>query len=72
MNHQLALAMKNAEKARRSRERAAALGKCPTCRDPIPGLDPVETRPRPWEYCDECRKDDRERKREAVLARRAA
>lgn len=55
-------------KAIRNRERAAALGKCPTCRDPIPGLAPVEHRPRPWIYCDDCRAEDRARKRAANVA----
>lgn len=52
----------NSRKALRHRERAAALGKCPTCRDPIPGLEPVEVRPRPWTYCEECKAEDRMRK----------
>lgn len=66
MTPQLAMALKNSQNAKRSRERAAAAGKCPTCRDPIPGLAPVEVRPRPWEYCDACREYDRERKVAAV------
>jgi len=64
MSPGLAAAMLNAEKARECRERAAARGKCPTCRDLIPGLEPVESRPRPWKYCEACKREDRERKRD--------
>lgn len=62
MSPRLAIALSKAATARRSRERAAALGKCPTCRTPIQGLDPVASRPRPWRYCDDCHQDDRVRK----------
>lgn len=60
-------------RAQGCRQRAADRGKCPTCRDPIPGLDPVpsgEHRVRPWTYCDDCRAEDRARKADRKAADR--
>jgi hypothetical protein len=68
MSPRLARAMEHASKAKRDRAVMAARGCCPTCWKKIPGLEPVESRPQPWTYCEGCRAGRRARLRE----RRAA